>query len=124
MTAALLKGEGDLRTERLTRIPCCECAEPATQRHTYLLPHARTNPASGAYGRDDCTWCADATQFTCDACETVAAPAGYEVCGTFYLRNRRTGVSNGLDHLFLAWRKVPREEDELGHPIIRAEDIP
>ena len=59
--------EGDTRTiEQVCKRRTCEkCGEQATHKLTFLLPNARTNPASKAYGRDDCSRCADAHMFVC-----------------------------------------------------------
>lgn len=63
--------EGAKRTtiEEYRRHECRECGKPATKTHHFLLPNARANPSSEAYGRhDDISYCADAIAFTCDDC--------------------------------------------------------
>jgi hypothetical protein len=59
------EGETRIVTEVLTRVACSVCGEPAHFRHTYVLPGARSNPASKGYRMDDISWCADAEQFSC-----------------------------------------------------------
>ena len=45
---------------------CQECGMPAAFRISYLTAgNYRANPASSAYGRDDCTWCSDTETFAC-----------------------------------------------------------
>ncbi len=101
-----LKGEGETKTIIKTRVrrECENCGEPATQRHTYLndgTTGARRNPASSAYGRDDCTWCSDYELYLCDSqgckqqnCE-VDVPDKYHWCSTFKV--------DRFPHLFLYW---------------------
>jgi hypothetical protein len=101
-----LPGEGDTKLVERTRvrIECEQCGEPATKKHTYLLPGARRNPASSAYGRDDCSWCSDHEAFTCDDCRQPR-PDGYEWCSTFSARP-------SFAHMFLRWseREIEREQ--------------
>lgn len=85
-TLDLLPGEGESRTVTNTKVRriCDECGEPAHFRHSFLLPNARRNPASSAYGRDDCTWCSDEETFTCRThTARDTKPDGYEWCSTF-----------------------------------------
>jgi len=69
------------------RYECENCGEPATSRHTYLMPGARTNPQSAAYGRDDVSWCSDHEVLTCDKCTKAdheeSVPYGYRWCASF-----------------------------------------
>jgi len=83
-----LKGEGEVQYIKRTRVrrECNECGEPADYRHTFLLDGARRNPASSAYGKDDCSWCSDAETWSCAPHrDTRNAPDGYGWCGTFTL---------------------------------------
>ena len=102
MSETALSGEGDTKLVRRTRVrvECDSCGEPADQRHTYLLPRARANPASSAYGHDDCSWCSDHEEFTCADCRgrwnNAPNVDGYELCSTFKVGER-------FAHLFLRW---------------------
>ncbi len=84
--AALLADEQKPNIEivkrTLGRRQCEECGAEATLKHTFLLPNPRNNPASSAYGRDDCTWCSDNQMFLCDDCKRPEID-GYEWCATF-----------------------------------------
>lgn len=67
---------------------CDVCGEDATQRHTFLLPNARTNAASSGYGKDDISWCSDGDGYTCaDHSERDLEMPGMRWCST-YLRER------------------------------------
>ena len=83
--------EGDTRTQVATRRECEVCGELATWRHTFLLENCRSNPASSAYGRDDCSWCSDAEAFACDehkdAVVRDSCPLGMGWCATFPYSN-------------------------------------
>jgi hypothetical protein len=96
---APLPGEGEVQHIRRTRvrIECDECGETATEKHTYVLPNARRNPASAAHGRDDCTWCEDERRYTCGDCKRPRVD-GYEWCSTFKATPR-------MAHLFLRWKE-------------------
>lgn len=101
--APLLKGEGDVKVVVKTRRrhECHDCGDPATKAITYLLHDARRNPASKAYGRDDCSFCSDATQYSCDPCQRRVendAPDGMRWCSTFSAGGR-------YDHLLLYWEE-------------------
>lgn len=98
----LLPGEGEKRVTEKTRvrIECGNCGEPATQRHTYLLPRARSNQRSSAYGRDDCSWCSDHDEFTCNICPRPK-PDGVEWCSTFEIKPGKLQFA----HMFLRWRE-------------------
>ena len=100
-----LKGEGETKTvvKTRTRWECDSCGEPATKKHTYLddgPSGARYNPASSAYGRDDCTWYSDYDQYLCDKCDRRDyeddVPDGYHWCSTFKICER-------FAHMFLQW---------------------
>ena len=95
----LLEGEGDTLTTVSVRrrITCDECGEPAYFKHTYLVPRARTNPISSAYGHDDCTWCADEKRFTCKTCRRPEVE-GFEWCSTFKCER--------FPSMFLEWVEV------------------
>lgn len=100
-----LSGEGDIKYVIKTRVrrDCCNCGEPATKRITYLLDNCRRNPASSAYGRDDCTYCSDGEQYACNDCEREVerdTPVGMSWCGTFTADGR-------FSHMVLYW--VERE---------------
>jgi len=104
-----LKGEGEVKIVRRvrTRVECEQCGEPADFRYTYLLPNARSNPASKAYGKDDCSWCSDAETFGCQACYGDREPLmeGYRWCSTFTAGPR-------FAHMFLVWRETVIGDDE------------
>lgn len=96
-TLDVLPGEGEkkTKTEIRVRVECDECGEPAHYKHTYLLPHCRSNPASTAYGRDDCSRCEDTARFTCKKCHKPSVD-GYGWCSTF-------PASARYAHMFLEW---------------------
>ena len=93
-----LPREGEVREQTLTRATCEECGEPATRKVTFLLDNARRNPASSAYGKDDCRWCSDAEAFACETHRhTLKPPQGHSLCSIFPCTAR-------LAHMFLVWR--------------------
>lgn len=98
--AISLSGEGDVRevVSQRVRIECCECGEPAHFRHTYLLPNARHNPDSSAYGKDDCSWCADEERWVCRTCPEPKVD-GYKSCSRFECGPR-------FAHMFLYWKTL------------------
>jgi len=99
-----LDGEGDVETIKRVRVrKICEvCGErPAVLKQTYLLTGTRSNPASSAYGKDDCSWCEDAHVFRCSECSSDT-PEGYVSCSVFECVDR-------FAHLFLEWMET-REE--------------
>ena len=101
------EGETKIIIKRRVRIECQNCGDPATQRHTYLLENYRRNPKSAAYGKDDCTWCSDHDEFTCDHCNppVIAGYAGGgSPGGTF-----QYGMQQ-LAHMFLQWREEAAPE--------------
>jgi len=96
-----LVGEDDIETITRTRKRrVCEiCGEPAHYRVTFLLLHARSNMDSKAFGRDDCSFCADAELFACrEHQEEVEShpPEGMSYCSTF-------SASARFAHMFLYW---------------------
>mgnify|MGYP000942105831 FL=1 len=95
-----LPGEGDTKTVTsiMERVGCDECGEPAVFKHTYLLKDARRNPASTAYGKDDCSWCSDAVSYTCREHRRPAMD-GHDWCATFECVPR-------FYHMFLRWRET------------------
>ena len=101
-TLDLLPGQGDVKTttqKRVRRI-CDICGEDAHYKHTWLLKGTRSNPASKAYGRDDCTWCEDDCTFTCRECKNKARPPeGYVTCSIFSAVER-------FAHMFLYWEEL------------------
>ena len=104
-----LPGEGTTETVVKTRMrhECDVCGEPAHYKHTYLLEGARRNPASSAYGRDDCSWCEDESRFVCaEHKNDRTAPNGYSWCSTFQASAR-------FAHMFLYWRETKTPNAEL-----------
>jgi len=94
-----LKGEGETRTQERVRVICEFCGAPAMKKHTFLLAGTRGNPASSAFGRDDCSWCEDGHAFACEdpACERQGGNMeGYVPCSTFTCVDR-------FSHMFLKW---------------------
>ena len=69
---------------------CDICGLPAAFCITFLLTgNCRANPASNAYGRDDCSWCSDAEAFACRRHEREVRknpPAGMSECSIFPLK--------------------------------------
>jgi len=100
-----LPGEGEekvvIRKIRCRR-ECDNCGEPAHYKITFLLPNARSNPASKAYMHDDCSWCEDASQFSCKngkCLEAMRKMEGYGECSTF-------PASANFAHMFLYWHEI------------------
>lgn len=86
MSEEKLPGEGKVVFVKKTRkrFACEECGEPATKKHTFLLQGTRSNPASSAYGRNDCTFCEDTRRFVCEKHNSMWPKLdGYEWCGTY-----------------------------------------
>ena len=95
------------------RKECENCGEPAVYRNTYLsdgATGARRNPASSAYGKDDCTWCCDHDEFLCHTCQSGnrgnPAPKGYGTNSTFSFGAR-------FDHMFFEWREREISPEEI-----------
>lgn len=109
-----LPGEGETKVVERTRVrrECENCGEPAFYLNTYLNDAdvgARRNPASRAYGRDDCTFISDHNQYLCGGCHQtvphVGVPEGFGYCATFEAVPR-------FAHRFLVWedREIERTE--------------
>jgi len=101
MDEELLKGEGETVVVTKTRMrhECHICGEPAHFKHSFLLEGARRNPASSAYGKDDCSWCSDDELFVCKKHEKERTPPdGYSWCSTFTASDR-------FAHMFLYWQE-------------------
>ena len=103
-TLDILKGEGDIETIRRVRRrhTCDNCGEIAHFKHTFLLPNARTNPASKGYGKDDISWCSDEYQFSCRDGECQRAMRkmdGYGWCASY-------PANESFTHMFLYWEEV------------------
>ena len=84
---------------------CDECGESARYKHTYLLKGTRSNPASSAYGKDDCSWCEDECSYSCEEHKELVRrniPDGYVWCSTFS-RDR-------FEHMFLYWEETSKEK--------------
>ena len=98
----LLPGEGEVKVveRKRVRIECGNCGEPATHRHTYLLPNARSNPASKGFGGDDISWCSDHDEFVCDECPKPQID-GMRWCSSFSI----TPDNKRFAHMFLQWRE-------------------
>ena len=88
---------------------CEECGEPAVYKATFLLPNCRTNPASSAYRRNDCTHCSDGHIFVCEEHEHSCSMAGLEPCSWFplsrfphmgWFKTEDKGVSKELQALW------------------------
>jgi len=100
-----LPGEGDVVTKTYKRVreQCAECGEPATVKHSFLSEDARRDPASSAFGRDDCSFCSDHDEFACDECKRVVerewCPDGMRWSSTCYLSDKNA-------RSFLDWVEV------------------
>lgn len=96
-----LPGEGDIQniTRILKRKECELCGEPAEYEETFLLRNYRFNPASRAYGRDDCSWSKDDSVFVCEQHKGQSPPAGMVWCSTFK-------ASEKFAHEFLYWEEI------------------
>ena len=94
------EGEQSYKITKKLRRSCDECGEPAHFKHTWLLKGTRTNPASKAYGRDDCSWCADDCSFSCHKCkDKMQPPEGFVRCSVFSAGER-------FAHMFLYEQEV------------------
>ena len=82
---------GDIITEKyqMRWQECQVCGLPASWRITYLVNgNCRANPASAAYGRDDCSRSSDAEAYTCKKHRTHVeqdSPSGMSHCASFPL---------------------------------------
>jgi hypothetical protein len=101
-TLDVLPGEGEEKIIRKMcyRRECEECGAPAHYKHTFLYLNGRNNPASSAYGHDDCSWCEDACKFVCKKhLHEKHSPEGMSWCATF-------PASKEYAHMFLAWQEM------------------
>lgn len=118
-TMEILPGEGETQTVVKTRQrqECDVCGEPAHYKHTYLLDGHRRNPASRAYGKDDCSWCEDTSRFVCAEHKSDrSAPNGYSWCSTFAAVKR-------FAHMFLYWREVKAPHLKATEGVFKAMNI-
>ena len=93
------KQKPTFRVQKRVRRECEACGEPATKCLTFLLKGDRRNPASSAYGRDDCSRCSDAERFACGDCEQKVEREGVEGmswCGTY--------SCPAHEHLMFVWK--------------------
>lgn len=115
-----LKGEGDRETvvRVRKRRSCVVCGEPADARVTYLFKNARINPASSAYGHDDCSRCSDAEEFACSKHEMEVRhnpPEGTSWCSSF--------PAEHFPHMVLYWETVKTPTTSTPTPKDPLEDI-
>jgi len=86
--------------KNIRRHECEECGKPAKYRYTYLLEGMRNNPASAAYGHDDCSYCEDGDPiFRCGPCGRPCTPSGY-------VDASRYEYGEKWEHLFNYWDEV------------------
>lgn len=100
------EGKVTVKVMKTVRRECEFCGNAACYRHGFLLERFRSNPASSAYGRDDCTWCEDDKTYTCaniDCVQQAKPPDGY-VGGTRFSAVEQYG------HMFLIDREVELSE--------------
>ena len=99
-----LPNEGDtiVSTETRLRRKCEICGEPSHYKQTFLLPNARSNPASNGYHKDDISWCSDTHMFLCKEHRNNGSLDGYEVCSLF-------PASERFAHMFLYWSKTEQK---------------
>lgn len=106
-----LKGEGDVKVSIETRVrrECDNCGEAATKKHNYCFVNGRSNPASSMYRRNDCSYCSDASAFSCDACNEevrrACCPDGMNWASTF-------SITPAFESMFLHWESRPATEVE------------
>lgn len=96
-----LPGENETETITRTRVryECEECGEPAQFKRTWLLQGARTNPASAAYGKDDCSRYADDWTYACRKCvHSLKPPDGYDEVSTYAATDMNASI-------FLHWEE-------------------
>ena len=83
-------GDKETITYKVCWHECQECGMPASFRIAYLVAgNCRGNPASSAYGRDDCSWCSDAEVYACKKHYRIlehTPPNGMSLCSTFPLK--------------------------------------
>ena len=100
-------GEVRVTVRRYERLACENCGEDATHKLTFLLEGYRSNPASKAYGRDDCSWCADSEALACAGCVEKLRrnpPEGYVECSTF--------DGTRFPHMVHGWVALEGETDD------------
>ena len=99
----------DIEVSEVLRRECAECDAPATKRLTFLIEDGRRNPASSAYGHDDCSYCSDYEAFSCDGhvryVEHNECPDGMRWCSTYTYSDR-------FKHLFM-YRSQVRDESAI-----------
>ena len=105
-TLDTLPGEGKRCTKVLKRRRCEVCGEPAHYRHAFLYEHYRTNPASSAYGKDNCSWCCDEEVFVCRTCKPPV-PRGCSADDSRFPATLR------YQHMFLRWHEDKEAPDDL-----------
>jgi len=111
-TLEILPGEGEIKVIKQIRRrrTCDNCGAGAYYKLTFLLPNARTNPSSKAYGKDDCTWCEDEHQFSCkdaNCLRKMRHMEGYDWCAQFPALEK-------FAHMFLYWEIVKPTDDKDG----------
>ncbi len=81
-------GERETITYRWLWRECSWCEKPAKFRLSYLLPNARSNPASSGYGGDNISWCEDHEEFACKEHERTKKHSvdSYKWCSSFPLK--------------------------------------
>lgn len=75
---------------------CESCGSIAEFLRTYLYENYRTNPASSAFGRDDCSRCSDVKVFVCRDCRPATPPG----CDPGYSQFE---ASAKFAHMFVYW---------------------
>ncbi len=81
--------------QKQQRQECELCGKGAHYKHTWLLTGTRSNFASRAYGRDDCSWCEDACTYACPDCTNKMRPPDG------YVSNSVFPASGRFAHMFL-----------------------
>jgi len=100
--------EGDTKIVVATWHTCANCGARATRLMYFLLPHARSNPASAGYGGDDISHCYDYKMYVCTECskDRSCYPDGYE-----WSAEHRLDEINGKNaHIFMYWKDSKRED--------------
>ena len=93
MTIITRVGQTETNTKVARWHECEECERPAKYRLTFLLSGARRNPASSAYGRDDCSHCSDLDMYACGQHSRTNRdnpPSGYVWCAEITLKAHRS----------------------------------
>jgi len=113
-------GEVRIKVERYQRRECDDCREPAEYRFTFLLERFRSNPASSAYGRDDCSYCSDLAVFKCEECmdgqKWLPDPDGYTASSRAKFADMK-----GRQRIFMEWAEVTGDEAQKVISMIHAE---